>query len=284
LQPSPWLISGYYIDSDSDVATLGTLGVVGKGKIAGLRFIRPLPPLAGGAQRATFGLDYKDFEESIALTGNQPSIETPIQYGILNAGWGLNFFGEEHTTAIDVLGVFAPRFLGNDPVEFENKRTGARPSFAYLGVSLSQENELPGDIRLRFSGRVQLADSPLISNEQFSLGGVLSVRGYLESQEFMDNGYSGQLELLSPDWGSRVPGVTSGRLFAFADAGGGMLQDPLPEQDDDFFLWSAGVGLRALLWRHLAPEIQWAFPFVDSADESIQSGDSRWHFNVRYGF
>ncbi|MCK6371576.1 MAG: ShlB/FhaC/HecB family hemolysin secretion/activation protein, partial [Gammaproteobacteria bacterium] len=70
---SPWLVSGYLVDSDSDVASVGTLGVIGKGTIAGLRFIRPLPPLAGGFQRITIGLDHKDFDESIALTGNQPS-------------------------------------------------------------------------------------------------------------------------------------------------------------------------------------------------------------------
>ena len=40
-----WLFSGYYVDSDSDVATFGTLGVVGKGKIGGLRFIRPVAPV-----------------------------------------------------------------------------------------------------------------------------------------------------------------------------------------------------------------------------------------------
>jgi hemolysin activation/secretion protein len=42
LSTSPWLVSGYYVDSDTDVATVGTLGVLGKGQIAGLRFIRPV--------------------------------------------------------------------------------------------------------------------------------------------------------------------------------------------------------------------------------------------------
>ncbi len=283
-QGSPWLVSGYYIDSDSDVASLGTLGVVGKGKIAGLRFIRPLPILAGGFQRATFGLDYKDFDENVALTGGQGAIETPIQYGTMSADWGITFAAEGRTTTLDVLAVFGAPFFGNDPTEFENKRAGATPNFAYLGVNVSLEQQLPADFRLRLAGRGQLADSPLISNEQFSFGGAASVRGYLEAQQFVDNGASAQLELLSPNWGHELLGMTSGRLLAFVDAGGGMLQDPLPEQDDSFFLWSAGLGFRAVLWNHLTPEFDWAYPLEDTADGSVQAGDSRWHFKVRYGF
>jgi hemolysin activation/secretion protein len=284
LSTSPWLVSGYYVDSDTAVATVGTLGVLGKGQIAGLRFIRPLAPLAGGFQRATLGIDYKDFDESIALTGNQPSIETPIDYGILSAGWGLTVPGEGRTSELNLLGIFGPRFLGNEAGEFANKRSGAKPSFAYLGISVAHDRELWADTRLRAAVSGQIADSPLISNEQFAFGGATSVRGYLESQQFVDDGLYTQLELLSPDWGKALPGVSSGRLLAFLDAGGGRLLEPLPEQDDDFFLWSTGVGLRAALWRSLTAEVEWAYPLRDSSDGSIESGDARWHFNTRVAF
>jgi len=284
LPDSAWLVSGYYVDSDTAVSSVGTLGVLGKGQIAGLRFIRPLSPLGGGFQRATLGIDYKDFDESIALTGNQPSIETPIDYGILSAGWGVTFPGEGKSSEVNLLGVFGPRFMGNEADEFAAKRFGATPSFAYLGLSLSHDRELVADTRLRILVSGQIADSPLISNEQFSFGGATSVRGYLESEQFADDGLYAQLELLSPDWGSTLPGFSAGRLLAFVDAGGGRILEPLPEQDDEFFLWSTGIGFRAALWRGLTAEVEWALPLRDSSDGSIQSGDSRWHFNTRLAF
>jgi len=284
LADSAWLMSGYYVDSDTAVSTVGTLGVLGKGQIAGVRFIRPLPPLAGGFQRLTLGIDYKDFDESIALTGNQPSIETPIDYGILTTGWGLTFAGERRTTELNLLGVVGPRFLGNDADEFASKRAGAKPSFAYAGLSLAHEQELWARTRLRLEVSAQAADSPLISNEQFAFGGADSVRGYLESQQFVDDGMYAQLEFLSPDWGEGLPGFSSGRAFAFLDAGAGRLQDPLPEQSYRFLLWSTGVGLRAALWRRLTAEVEWAVPLRDSDDDSVLAGDSRWHFNTRFAF
>jgi hemolysin activation/secretion protein len=284
LPDSAWLVSGYLVDSDTAVSTLGTLGVLGKGTIAGLRFIRPLPPLAGGFQRATLGIDYKDFDESIALTGNQPSIETPIDYGTLSAGWGITFPGESQTTEMNLQGVLGPRFLGNEAEEFANKRSGAKASFAYASLSLSHDRELWADTRLRLALAGQVSAAPLISNEQFGFGGATSVRGYFESQQFVDEGLYTQLELLTPDWGKTLPGVDTGRLFAFMDAGAGQLRDPLPEQDYRFLLWSTGLGFRAALWRNLSAELEWAWPLRDSDDGSIDSGDTRLHFNTRIAF
>jgi hemolysin activation/secretion protein len=284
LSDSPWLLSGYLVDSDTDVAAVGTLGVLGKGTIAGVRFIRPLPSLGRGFQRATLGVDYKDFDESVALTGNQPIIETPVRYGTLNAAWGLSFPGEASSSDLGIQAVVGPRFFGNDPEEFENKRSGSSASFAYLGLSLAHERELWSDIRARLALAGQFAGAPLISNEQFSFGGATSVRGYLESQQFVDDGLGAQLELLSPDWARELTGVASGRLFAFVDAGGGRLVDALPEQDDDFFLWSTGIGFRLALWRRLSAELEWAYPLEDTEDGSIESGDDRWHFNTRFAF
>lgn len=284
LPDSPWLVSGYLVDSDTDVATVGTLGVIGQGQIGGLRFIRPLPALAGGFQRVTLGIDYKDFDESIALTGNQPSIETPIAYGVLSAGWGLTFPGEAGSTALHLTAAVGPRFMGNDPEEFATKRTGSKPDFAHLNVSLEHDRKLWGESQLRLSARAQFAGSPMISNEQFSIGGVSSVRGYLESEQFMDDGWSGQLELISPDWGRKLSSNVLARMLVFVDAGGGSLQDALPEQDDNFFLWSTGAGLRLALWRKFTAEIDWAYPLEDAGEGGIESGEDRWHFSTRYAF
>jgi len=279
-----WLVSGYAVTSDSTVSTVGTLGVIGAGDIYGLRFIRPLPMLGSGFQRATLGIDYKDFDENIELEGNQPTIETPIAYGVLSAGWTITFPGEGRITEFGLNGVYGPRFLGNDTEEFASKRFGARPSFAHLGLVFSHEQDSWQATRLRFLLGAQIADAPLISNEQFSVGGVATVRGYLESQQFVDDGYWAQLEWLSPDWLAGLALFETGRFYTFMDAGGGRIREPLPEQDDNFFLWSLGAGFRAdLLWG-LSAALEYAWPLRDSADLSTEADDPRFHFSLRWGF
>ena len=50
----------------------------------------------------------------------------------------------------------------------------------------------------RLSG--QIADRPLLSLEQLELGGISSVRGYLENQVLTDNGVLASLEVRIPIW------------------------------------------------------------------------------------
>jgi len=46
----------------------------------------------------------------------------------------------------------------------------------------------------------QIADRPLLSIEQLELGGISSIRGYLENQVLTDNGVFGSLEFRVPVW------------------------------------------------------------------------------------
>ena len=56
---------------------------------------------------------------------------------------------------------------------------------------------------LRANG--QMATGALISNEQFSLGGLNSVRGYFEGDVFGDAGWTTSAELRTPYINARVP-------------------------------------------------------------------------------
>jgi len=297
---SAWIASAHYIKSKSDIASVGTLGVLGKGDIAGLLLVRPLGRFFSGFHTATMTIDYKNFEENVALVGNDTGIETPIDYWTVGASYDLTFPGNTQSADFGVDLIVAPRFLGNDQRQFDQKRFRSQANFAYLNFNLSYQRALWGSSLLRVRTRARLADSPLISNEQLSLGGAGSVRGYLEAQQFVDNGYSGQLEFFSPDFGTLAWDRMSARLFLFSDAGGGGIKDPLPEQKDSFFLWSAGAGLRLAFWDSLKIDLDWAIPFRDSDDggieldengnivgitpPSIESGDDRLHFTVKYGF
>ena len=245
-----WINTGYAVKTDSDVASVGTEGVVGSGKIFGYRATRPLGLWKGAFHTLTMGMDYKDFDEDVTLLGNVLQLETPIDYWIASAGYSGSLGDDKAFTRLGLDAVIAPRFFGNNEENFATKRFGARGNFAYLKLNVFHRRELWGGFQWQTTLKGQLSDSPMISNEQFTVGGVESVRGYLESEEFVDDGLSGQVEFLTPDMGAKLfPDQLSTRLVAFVDAGGGWIQKPLPELDADFFLWSAGAGLRVALWR-----------------------------------
>lgn len=282
------MLAVYGVDTDSEVSTIGTLAVLGKGRIYGARYIKPLPESGGFFHNMTFGGDFKDFKEDVLLP-DDPGLQTPIQY----ASWSAVYAGNirtQHTLSSFSFGPnFGIRGVGNNPEEFENKRFRAKPNYFYLRGNASHERPLlwGTSVALRMAG--QFTVEPLISNEQFSIGGADSVRGYLESEELGDYGASGSVELRSPqltrwfgDW------VQQFFFFGFFDAGVISIIDPLPETDDrpgqvakvDLSSW--GVGLRIAGFGGLEAGLDWAYP-LESTD-NVGAGDSRIHFSVRYGF
>lgn len=276
------IVTLYGVSTSSDVATVGTLGVVGEGTIAGVRGTLPLPALEGYFHSLTLGLDYKDFGESIELLGAD-SLNTPISYQMWSLIYNGTWIGERGDTEVSVSLNAAPRGLGNTEKEFENKRFQSKPNFIYMTVSLSRLQQWLLGSQLYGLVEGQVADSPLISNEQFSFGGVQSLRGYLESQVFVDDGLRATVELRSPSFGPRIwERLERLRVHGFVDAAHGRIQQPLPGQDLSFTLWSTGLGLRLGAFDGFDAELDWALPLKDSGD--IEAGESRVHFSVGYDF
>jgi hemolysin activation/secretion protein len=127
----------------------------------------------------------------------------------------------------------------------------------------------------------QYSPTALISNEQFSIGGLDTVRGYLEADQFGDYGAAGTLELRSP---SLLPAASRMHLtlFVFGDAGIVRLSDALPGQALSADLSSAGAGLRFASFPGIEAALDWAYPLVSS--NRIEAHDSRVHFSFKYGF
>ena len=116
----------------------------------------------------------------------------------------------------------------------------------------------------------------LINSEQFSGGGLGTVRGYLESSALGDNGVFGTLELRSPSFlhgagkDSKNP-ANEWRVYGFIDAGHLTLNDPLPEQQGSFDLISVGVGSHLRLWNHFNGSFDLGVPLTGQG--AISAGD-----------
>ena len=199
-------------------------------------------------------------------------------------GYGGFHIGDSATSRFNLELNFGVRGLTNDEEEFELKRFQGKPNFMYLRADTSIEHELPYNAQLYWQLAGQAASGPLISNEQYSLGGVYSVRGYLDTQVLVDDAIRTRLEIRSPSFAGVVPGewFSNARVLAFGDMTYGRVQEPLPGQVATVALSSAGVGFRFDTAFGLKSEIDWAYPLGNNGE--IRAGESRFHFRVAQEF
>ena len=277
----------YAVDTDSAVTAIGALSVLGAGRIYGARFIQPIPEVGELFSSFSLGVDYKDFSEDIQIDP-ETGLSTPISYPL----WSLAYQGATKTEFSKLgfsmmVGFGTPR-LGASAQEFADRRYLASPSFMYLRGSFNYEHQLPWGFTgvLRAAG--QFTPQPVVPNEQFSIGGADSVRGYLESAQLGDYGYSSTFELRTPGLLSRLgEHAPFLQLLAFFDAGVVRIQEPIRDLDGNatqtthFDLSSYGIGMRAAAAGFEA-SLDYATPLVPSG--TTLDGDSRIHFGVRYGF
>lgn len=270
----------YGVKSESDVAAVGTLNVIGNGTIFGARYIRPLRSRRDGFfHTATFGVDYKDFDQSVALNGGG-GFETPITYMPFTLGWDGTWLGEGRSTKLGVAFNFHLRGLVADEQEFADKRFKGRANYAYLrGTGSHSEtwnNGWGANVRLGW----QIAAQPLISNEQFAIGGADTVRGYLESAALGDNGFVLSLEATTPNFAKKLgDSLDDVRLLAFIDGGMVHVRAPITA-DDRFTLAGTGVGIRMKGWGGVFAGLDWAFALNEFG--KTERGDSRAHFKLGY--
>jgi hemolysin activation/secretion protein len=237
--------SGYY--QNSDVSTLGGSDSVGNGEIYGGRLIAELPARQPGLfHNLTFGLDYKNFEQSLSFD-NQLIDSSPVTYYPFILAYSGFWMGKDYRFQLDGSFNWHFRGMGSGEVEFDNRRYAANGNYFYFRGLASYEHDLWEDFQLKAVVQGQATDNALVDSEQFSVGGLNTVRGYLESQTVGDSAIAGSLELRSPSllrwW---VPGEKNEfRLLGFVDAGSVFINDPLPEQTTNFNLLSVGFGAMA---------------------------------------
>jgi hemolysin activation/secretion protein len=291
---------GYLVLSDSVVEPLGASTVVGKGFILGGRWLATAStPTAFHSLGA--GFDYKDLKER-TISGST-DLSTPLQYMPMQIGYNGSWFGDRSQTALTASFVFGLRALFDRQIEcpgnvgpvdqFACRREGADGSFAYLRADLRHSGSavvLPGSFALRLAG--QLATQPLVSPEQFAIGGAETVRGYLEAEASGDHGLLGSFEWRSPDlapalarWtaASATPlSLRSATAIAFVDAAQVNLMQAAAGQDAHIPLVGAGFGLRLRTMSSVEADLELAWPFKRTY--ATTDSDPRLHVRVATPF
>ncbi len=215
-------------------------------------------------------------------TNTTRTIFTEAQYLPITFGWEGNRPDRFGSTSLSLSEIFNAAAIGNATSDFQavagSTNTDAR--FLVVTAGMTREQKLPADYSLRVHADGQWANKPLISNEQFSLGGQAGVRGYRDGTEYGDRGWRSQLDL-------RTPFVNAGlifdefpmivRAYTFADYGERYLIDPGPRKNSVAML-GVGGGIDITIGEHFDLHAVLGVPLLDTP--ARDSGHVRVAFSL----
>jgi hemolysin activation/secretion protein len=179
-----------------------------------------------------------------------PTVWQTVRYLPVTVRWDANR-GDADGTFNFGLGYsmnFSDALFPNSQTEFQNAAgsTAATGFYDILTASLAREQILMNGWRLAVKADGQWANQPLISNEQFGVGGVNGVRGYREGEVFGDTGWRVTSELKTPPHTVGFVGAGTSRPLivrasVFMDYAQTYLIDPVgvPGRVP---LWGTGIG------------------------------------------
>jgi hemolysin activation/secretion protein len=250
-------------------------------------------------------LDIESKAGSYEVSLRQPIIQSPRQELAL----GLNLSYEESNTSI--LGIPFPlspgasaegktkisavRFFQEWFTRSERDVFALRSQFSFgveaLGATINDRSpdsnfflwrgqgqwlkQLAPDTLIIVRSDLQLADRPLLPLEQFTLGGLESVRGYRQDLIISDNGFFASAEvrvpvLRVPEWEGLL------QVAPFVDVG--TAWDADGRDFDPSTLVSVGLGLYWQLGRYFNARLVWGIPLIDSEIEK----KTNWQENGLY--
>ncbi len=277
--------------SNSNVSTLGSTDVLGRGDSVTLAATWALGTSGDYFHYLQANVAWKDFNSTVSQ-GDQAS-PAPVTYYPLSLTYVGTFREPNDQLSFNGGLTMSFRGLGSSTNDFDTARFRADGSFLYFKGGASWLHNLPYGIDLFSEVDGQIANGPLISNEQFSIGGDGSVRGYLQSQGLGDDGIRSTIELRSPSlapWMGSYVGkhVDDFRFVGFVDAARSWLHSPLPDQRDFYDFRSVGFGVTGQALQYLNGSLFVADPLdtftVLGTNNSISRDDSTFAGHLRLQF
>ena len=287
--PTPWnpdhLLAFFGVVSESQTAFGEGFQVNGEGNLFGVRYVIPLAPKGDYNHNLTLGLDYKDFDETLGFdTEGEDPQRTPLTYLPLSFSYSASLPDRTGFTQFSGGLHLAFRNLVTDPDEFAIKRFKGRANYLYATLGVERAQELPAGFGLFGKVDGQIANGPLVSNEQYAAGGVESVRGYKESEAFGDHAFHGVLEFSGPDL-FELLGTNDGFAltpYVFADYAYLKIVEPLPDQNESLYLLGTGAGLKGRIARRWTFQVDGALALEET--NQVEQGDVEVYGRVKYAF
>jgi len=284
----------------------------------GLKLSLPLPPMEDISSVLMLGADFKRYQQTsyntnenyfilqypdTSVPGGIATSSTPVpqpqetrysgvDYFPVNAGisasrpdpWGSTAFNAQANFNLVAINGYTQSGTnhtqgGLSEIAYTSK---AGDNYLTLQTGVNREQRLYKDWTVLFRADGQWADTPLISNEQFGMGGVAGVRGYTDGENYGDTGWRVMFE-------PRTPMVNLGmvdgdipfwvRASVFMDYGETyLLQKVSATSQDAAEFWGCGASLTANIGSHLDARLTVAWPLLSTA--LTPAGDFHFYFGV----
>ena len=164
------------------------------------------------------------------------SVRVGAQYDIADSAGGVNQMDLQVSQGIDGLGAT------NDGAG--RTRTVGKQSYTKVNAELARTQSLPSKFSLYTAATGQYANDPLLTAEQFTLGGARFGSAYDPGELSGDHGIAGRAELRYGDSVGQQY-LDAYQVYGFFDAGKVWLKDALASEKKTQSLTSTGVGARA---------------------------------------
>ena len=293
------------VNTPSSSPTLGgTLGIVGKGDVFGLRWNHYFARRGEYSSKLIFGFDYKFINATCTTAGQPASIDPPtppiascVPY--TTRPLSLTYSGQKQSPGqmFDYnLGLAHNLALGSRYTNLDgttdrysyltpgNRSTRDDFNIARLGGSYLKA--FPSDWQLRLAMNGQYGSNPLVAVEQLGLAGSTAVRGFNERAVAADSGYVVNAEIYTPELGKATGARGSLRALAFYDVGRGYNRN-VPAGSltpASVSIASVGAGVRYTLGKDFSLRFDLA-QVVDAGPAGTKErGDWRGHFSMMAGF
>ncbi|MBI1300981.1 MAG: ShlB/FhaC/HecB family hemolysin secretion/activation protein [Alphaproteobacteria bacterium] len=205
------------------------------------------------------------------------SVRVGATYQFLDTfiGVGFNVFDFEVSQGVDILGA-------SGSGDSDLTRAAGDPLYTKARLQLQRLQRITSNVNILFAGQGQLAASPLLSSEEFGVGGVNIGRGYDSSEIVGDDGIAGKVEV---QWNEpyKVKYLYDYQMFAYLDGGRVWDQDATTSGAKRESIVSTGVGFRTDFTEQTSAGFGVAFPLTRRVD-TVNDRDPRYYFNITHKF
>jgi hemolysin activation/secretion protein len=269
------------VDSGTISAASNSMNVSGKGTILGIHYNQNLNRIGNYEHKLTLSLDYRAYENNVDFLGNQLGNNVTVHPVSLTYAGMLAVDKVNAGFYLTDLQNLPGRWDGRDTAEdIEKARPGAPRGYNIFRYGANLSYAIGADWQTRVQINGQYTNDPLVPGEQYGIGGATTVRGFAEREFANDQGYSGNVEIYTPDL-SRLFGVTAfqSRLLMFYDRGYVSRKDPVPGDTVSTQIAGMGTGLRIMDGKRFSISVDCGF-VVDPPDENTSRWSNVWHLSA----
>ena len=207
------------------------------------------------------------------------AVETNDRVRNLRIGADYDFIDPWGINRVDLFVTQGLQFLGSTDDGAGRSRVNADHGFTRLNASASRVQDIFGSVSALISATGQLSNDPLLSSEEFSVGGPSFGRAYDAGEISGDRGWAGQVELRYSGVFNEMPVIQDYQAYSFIDYGRISNIDPTVGESDEESLTSYGAGVRFNMDYDMYSNFEVAVPMTD--DVAAEGDDDiRFFFNI----